>query len=102
MYSTTDANAIGRIETTTADFDPAQGSSKRQKTGSTGSAQVRFHSVTIPKSAPPAPKATRRSARNTKASSKKGVSELFERLGQEFQAVAKTFDDLAEAMNTDA
>ena len=102
VYSTTNVNSIGRIETTTADFDPVQGSSKRQKTGSTGSAQVRFDSVMIPKSLPPAPKATRRSTRGTKANSKKGVSELFERLGQEIHAVAKTCEDLAEAINKDA
>ena len=37
------------------------------------------------------------STHNTEANPKKDVRELFERLGQEYGAVAKTYEELAEA-----
>jgi hypothetical protein len=47
----------------------------------------------------PGPRVTRKSTRSAKASSKKSAHELFERLGQEFRAVAKTCEDIAEALD---
>jgi hypothetical protein len=45
------------------------------------------------------PKATRRSTCSTKANnSKKDISELFRRLGQEFGTITKTFEDMAQTM----
>jgi hypothetical protein len=45
------------------------------------------------------PKATRKSTRATKANSKKNANELFVHLGQEFAAVAKTCEELAEVFD---
>jgi hypothetical protein len=95
MYSTTDARPIGRIDP--IDIN-AHGSAKRQKTTSGGSAHVRFDGVILNKPSQPAPKATRKSTRSTKANSKKGASELFERLGQEFKAISKTCEEISEAL----
>jgi hypothetical protein len=77
----------------------AQGTSKRQKLASGGSAQVRFDGVMLNKPPHPAPRATRKSTRATKANSKKGMRELFEQLGEEFQAVAKTCEEILEVLN---
>src|ERR1700692_142906 len=76
-YSTTDASAIGSIESTAGfDLNPPQPARKRQKSAAGSSSQVRFDGVAVP----PA-RVTRRSARTTKANSKKEIHELFERLG---------------------
>jgi hypothetical protein len=45
------------------------------------------------------PRATRKSMQATKANSKKGMSELFKQLGQEFQAVTKTCKEILEVLN---
>jgi hypothetical protein len=92
-YSTTDANPIGILEPVDdADADSTQPVGKRAKTASAGTSRVRFDGVAIPK-------ATRKSTRTTKANSKKDANELFARLGQEFAAVAKTCEELAEAFD---
>ena len=92
-YSTTDASAIGSIESTAGfDLDPPQPAGKHQKSASGSSSQVRFDGVAVPLA-----RATRRSVRTTKANSKKDIHELFKRLGQEFGAVAKTCEEIAEA-----
>ena len=92
-YSTTDASAIGSIESTAGfDLDPPQPAGKRQKLAAGSSSQVRFDGVAVP----PA-RVTRRSARTTKANSKKEIHELFEWLGQEFGVVTKTCEEIAEA-----
>lgn len=89
-YSTTDANAIGFIEPVgDADLEPAQPAGKRAKTASGSASQVRFDGIMLAKG-------TRKSARNTKASSKK---ELYARLGQEFGAIAKTYEEIAESLD---
>ena len=92
-YSTTDASSIGRIEILGSDIDTAQPSGKRHKSSS-GTSQVRFNGVVVPPG-PPA-RATRKLTCAAKANGKKDMRELFERLGQEFGAVAKTCEDIAE------
>ena len=95
-YSTTDASSIGRIEILGSDIDTAQPSGKRHKSSS-GTSQVRFDGIMVPPgpTAPPA-RPTRKSTRTAKVNEKKDMRELFERLGQEFGAVAKTCEDIAE------
>jgi hypothetical protein len=96
-YSTTGAHPIGRIDVFEGNFYTAPGSSKWQKTGTGASAQVRFDGVVIPNNQHM--KATRKSTRTTRATSKKNVNGLFEHLGQEFQAIVKTCGDITEAFN---
>jgi hypothetical protein len=94
MYLATDAKPIGRIDS--IDVFNSQGSSKRQKTTS----GVRFDGVMVPKPPQPTHRATRKSTRSAKVNnSKKSTSELFERLGQEFQAIAKTCEEISEALD---
>jgi hypothetical protein len=89
-YSTSNANAIGFIEPVDdADLESAQPVGKRAKTASGSAPQVRFDGIMLPKG-------TRKSTRTAKASSKK---ELYARLGQEFGAIAKTYEELAESMD---
>ena len=88
-YSTTDASSIGRIEILGSDIDTAQPSGKRHKSASTS--QVQFDGIMVP-----ATRATRKSTRTAKANSKKDMHELFEHLGQELGAAAKTCEDIAE------
>jgi len=91
--STTDSNAIEFIEPDdNAVVEITQPSGKRVKTASGSSSQVRFEGITIPKG-------TRKSARTTKANSKKDASELLARLGREFGAIAKTCEELSESMD---
>ena len=97
VYSTAGAHPIGRIDAFEGDFDTAPGSSKRQKMASGASAQVRFDGVVVPNNQ--CTRTTRKSTRTTKATSKKDVNGLFAHLGQEFQAIAKTCEDIMEALN---
>lgn len=104
LFSTTGSNPIGNIEL----FDEAdilQGSSKQQKSGAGRAPHVRFEGAAGTSNTRPAPKPIRRSTRNPKANakneddSKPGVDELFVKLGQEFQAIAKTCETIAETIN---
>ena len=70
-----------------------QGSSKRQITGSS---QVHFDSINLP---PNVARPTRRSTRTARVNTRKNVGELFQRLGREFQAVAKTYEEIAGAID---
>jgi hypothetical protein len=56
---------------------------------------ARFDGVVL---TPNPPQASRYSTRAAKVNSKKDVSELFQRLGQEFQAVTKTLEEIAGAL----
>ena len=80
---------IGHIATSDFDITSGQGASKRQKTGPS---QDRFDSVVILRP-------TRTSACVAKSTNKAGIAELFQRLGQEFQAVMKTFKEISESMD---
>jgi hypothetical protein len=107
VYSTSGTNPIGSIELF-AEADMSQGIPKRHKAGAGGTAHVRFDSAATTSNTRPAPKPTRRSTRAAKTNpkvednSKLDVSELFERLGQEFHAIAKTCETIAEAINSNA
>jgi hypothetical protein len=100
LYSITDGAPIGRLDTSNLklDFDPAP-NGKRQKTTSAGSSHVRFNGVVLGDNAEPGPRVTRKSTWSAKASSKKSAHELFEWLGQEFQAVTKTCEDITEVLD---
>ena len=91
--STTDISAIGHTQTVSVALDPARPSGKRHKAAFGGPSRVRFDGITVP----PAPKATRNCTRAAKANSKKDIHELFDRLGQEFGAVGKTCEEIAES-----
>jgi hypothetical protein len=91
--SVSDASSIGRSDATGFDFEATEPNGKRQKMASGSSTQVRFDGIMVPPV-----KAPRRSTRSAKANSKKDINELFERLGQEFGAVAKTCKDIAETI----
>jgi hypothetical protein len=100
-YSTTGTNSIGHLEPYDDELDPPQGSSKYQKTGAGETAVVRSNATTPPNNPHTALRLTRHSARSAKANSKKTVGKLVERLGREFQAIAKTCEGIAEAINMD-
>jgi len=89
---------MGVMETLDIDTEPAQPATKHQKTASGSSSRVRFDGVELHDKSNPAPKATRRSTRTTKANSKKEVGELFGQLAKEFQAMSRTCEEIAEAM----
>jgi hypothetical protein len=97
VYSTASAHPIGHIDTFKGDFDTTPGSSKCQKTASGVSAQVQFDGVVMHNNQ--CTRATRKSMQTTRVTSKKDINRLFERLGQEFQAIVKTCEDIAEALN---
>jgi hypothetical protein len=103
-YSTSGSNPIGTLEP----FDEAdspQGGSKRQKTGPT---RVRFDSAATSSTTRPPPRPTRKSTRASKANQKvEGdanveVDKLFEMLAQEFHAIGRTCEKIAEEINKNA
>ncbi len=81
------------------DADPPQNIGKRRRTGPSGPRRVVLDSVTLQQKLPPAARSTRRSTQNTNANGKKDVSNLFARLGQEFHAIAMTFEQLGEVLD---
>ena len=89
VYSTTGSAPIGHIATSDFDITSGQGAPKRQKTGPS---QDQFDGVVILRP-------TRTSARVAKSTNKVDIDELFQRLGQEFQVVAKTFKEISESMD---
>jgi len=94
-----DANAIGQVDPIDIDIDPPQTVGKRRKTVASGSSHVQFDGVAIPDRSNPVPKATRRSTRVPKVKGRKDPSDLFSRLAQEFRALAKTCEELGEAID---
>jgi hypothetical protein len=104
VYSTSGSNSIGTIDP----FDEAdipKGASKRQKTGTT---RVRFDGAAASSSTCPPPRPTRKSTRTPKASqkiegdAKPDVDKLFERLGEEFHAIARTCGMIAEEIRSNS
>jgi len=92
-FSTTDVNAIEFIEPVDDTvIKITQPSGKHVKTASGSSSQVQFEGIMIPKG-------MRKSARTTKANSKKDISELLAWLGQEFGAIAKTCEEISESID---
>ena len=94
-YSSVDANPIGILEPIDVDVDTfPQPVGKRAKLAGGSSSNPRFDSVVLTKP-------TRKSTRTAKANSKKGagVSELFRRLAQEHGAIARTYEEIADAMD---
>jgi mevalonate pyrophosphate decarboxylase len=79
------------------DMEPQQ-VAKRQKNASGSSSRVRFDGVELADKSSNTPKATRRSARSSKANSKKDVGELFSQLAREYQAISKTCEEIADAV----
>jgi len=108
-YSTTGSNPIGSIKY----VGKPQGISKRQKTSAGGTSHVQFN-MAGPSNTHPAPRPVKKSAQAAKANPKhedipkpEGIprldmGELFERLGQEFHAVVRICETIAEAMNSTA
>jgi len=95
-----DADAIGQMDAIDVYMDPPQAIGKRKKTVASGSAHVVFDGVALPpKTQQPSARPTRKSTRVAKATTKKETtSALFLRLGQEFGALAKTCEELGEAL----
>jgi hypothetical protein len=92
-YSTVDSTAIGTIDgPINIDFGSAPPVGKRARTATSKGASVRFDGVLLTR-------ATRQSTRSAKAAAKKDVGELFKQLGRQFGEVAKTCEDIADAMN---
>jgi len=82
-------------------MDPPQAIGKRKKTVASGSAHVVFDGVALPPktTANHQPGQQENSTRVAKATTKKETtSALFLRLGQEFGALAKTCEELGEAL----
>jgi hypothetical protein len=82
------------------DMDPPQATRKRATTVASGSGRVRFNGVVLPtRPQQPSARPTRNSTRIAKAASKKDMpSDMFARLGQGFRALAKTCDELKDAL----
>ena len=95
----TDANAIRQVDPIEIDIDPPQMVGKLRKTVASGSKQVLFNGVAVLDKPNPVPRATRKSTRVPKARGRKDPSDLFSRLAQEFRALAKTCEELGEAMD---
>ena len=72
------------------DIDPPPANTKHQRTSSS-SACVRFNGVSVPPQ--PTARATRKSMQVAKVNTKK---DLFDRLAQDFWAVAKTLEEIGE------
>jgi len=100
VYSTRNADAIGQMNAIDIDMDPPQAIGKRQKIIASESPRVQFDGVVLPpKQQKPSARPIRKSTRVAKATSKKDrTSDLFLRLGQEFRALAKTCEELGEAL----
>jgi hypothetical protein len=80
-YSTINSDVIGTIEgPIDIDFESAPPAGKRVKTAQSGE----FDGVVL--------------TRTAKVPAKKGTRELFKKLGQQFGAVAKTCEEIADAM----
>ena len=92
VFSTTDSSAIRYITSSDLECVPVEGAAKHQKTGPSPG---RLDAVATPW-------ATRKSTHASKSASnfnsKKDIGDLFRRLGQEFEAVTKTFKEIAELM----
>ena len=95
MYSSVDANPISILEPMDVDVDASsQPIGKHAKPAAGSSSNPRFDGIVLTKP-------TRKSVRTAKASSKKevGMSELFRCLAQEHGAVARTYEEIADAMD---
>ena len=95
MYSTTDSTPIGTINPPDIDFNPTQPDGKHQRVAAKATSRVRFDGVAVPHRPPAATRVTRKSTKATKPNTK----ELFVRLGQELQNIAKTVEEIAEGLN---
>jgi hypothetical protein len=101
MYSTSGWNSIGTIDPLD-EADIPKGGSKRQKSGTT---RVRFDSTAASSSTRTPPRPTRKSTRVPKANqkiegdAKLDMDKLFEKLGQEFHAIGRTCEMMAEGIN---
>jgi hypothetical protein len=90
-YSSTDHAPIGHINGVDINFNSPRGSSKRRKMGAS---QVRVDSIIVSRNFA---RPTRRSTRTTGVTTKEDVGDMFQRLGREFKAVAKTCEEIAGA-----
>src|SRR5882762_344821 len=99
IYSTTDANAIGQMDPIDIDFNPPQTLGKRKRLVISGPSRVPADGAAPPPKPQCFSRPTRKTTRVTKAASTKNTtSDLFARLGQEFHAIARTCEGLAEAL----
>ena len=92
VFSTTDSSAIRYIASSDLECFPVEGAAKRQKTGPSPG---RLDAVTTPQATR---KLTCASKSTSNFNSKKDIGDLFCRLGQEFEAVTKTFKEITELM----
>ncbi len=98
-YSSTDANAIGQMEPIDVDFDPPKTLGKRRRTVSSGASGVPIDGAAPTPKSQPSARPTRKSTRVTKSARKKDTTlDHFAWLGQEFHALARTCEELAEAL----
>ena len=98
MYSSTDANSIGQMDPIDGDFDPPKTLGKRRRTVSSGASGVPIDGAAPTPKPQPSARPTRKSTRVTKSARKKDTSDLFARLRQEFHTLARTCEELAEAL----
>ncbi|KIM76992.1 hypothetical protein PILCRDRAFT_12357 [Piloderma croceum F 1598] len=102
IYSMSGSDSIGTIDPFDEADIPKGGSAKRQKTSTTC---VRFDGVAASSSTRPPPRPTRKLTRVPKASqkiegdAKLNIDKLFEKLGQEFHAIGRTCEMIAEEIN---
>ncbi|KIM81700.1 hypothetical protein PILCRDRAFT_786567 [Piloderma croceum F 1598] len=98
MFSNETANPVGVVDVLDVNPMPLP-LQKRQKTASGSLSRVRFDGVELNDREDVAPKPTRQSTRAAKANAKKDVGHLFGQLAKEFQAMSKTCEQIAEAMD---
>jgi len=99
IYSTTDANAIGQMDPIDVDFDPPKMLGKCQRMVSSSPSGVPIDGTAPTPKPQPSAHLTRKSTRVTKAASKKDMTlDLFAWLRQEFHVLARTCEELAEAL----
>jgi len=98
-YSITDANSIRTMDPINVDVDPPQAIGKRRRTGTSGASRVQPDGIALPEKLNSAVSEPRRSMRVKKGKGKQGTADLLLRLGQEFRAIAKTCEELGDALD---
>jgi hypothetical protein len=96
VYSTIDGQPIGRMDSVDDELDSNPANGKRQKTTTGAVSRVRFDGVKVPEAAP-STRTTRKSTRSTaKASTKKDVGQLVQRLAKSFREVVETLEEIVD------
>ena len=89
-YSAVNGTSLGLINV--LDEEPSSSTQPNRKRTKTAGSSVKLEAIVVPW-------ATRNSKRNERLGTKSDVRELYQRLGHELAAVAKTFKGLSEILD---